>query len=286
MGGRLFAWLQWLLPQHAMSRLVGWLATIEQPAVKNFLIRGFMFLFKVNMDEAAEPEPTAYPTFTAFFTRELAPGARTVPDDPALLACPVDGTVSESGRLDNGPLFQAKGFRYDLTRLLGGETPDALVRGSFATIYLAPWHYHRIHMPADGRLVEMRYLPGALFSVNGATVKAVPQLFARNERVACLFETDFGPMAFVLVGALNVGSIATYWAGQVAPGPGRQASVWRYPEKGAGSVSLARGEELGRFNMGSTVIVVLPEHGPSIAPHIAAGQHVRMGEILAGVGLR
>jgi phosphatidylserine decarboxylase len=282
MGGRLFAWLQWLLPQHGMSRLVGWLATIEQPAVKDFLIRGFMFLFKVNMEEAAESEPTAYPTFNAFFTRALAPGARAVPKDPALLACPVDGTVSESGRLDNGHLLQAKGFRYDLTRLLGGETPDALVRGSFATIYLAPWHYHRIHMPADGRLVEMRYLPGALFSVNGATVKAVPQLFARNERVACLFETDFGPMAFVLVGALNVGSIATCWAGQVAPGPGRQASVWRYPEKGAGSVHLRRGEELGRFNMGSTVIVVLPEHGPSFAPGIVAGEHVRMGEVLAG----
>jgi phosphatidylserine decarboxylase len=234
------------------------------------------------MDEAAEPEPTAYPTFNAFFTRALAPGARTVPQDPALLSCPVDGTVSESGRLDNGRLLQAKGFRYDLTRLLGGETPDALMRGSSATIYLAPWHYHRIHMPADGRLVEMRYLPGALFSVNGATVKAVPQLFARNERVACLFETDFGPMAFVLVGALNVGSIATYWAGQVAPGPGRQASVWRYPEKGAGSVHLRRGEELGRFNMGSTVIVVLPEDGPSLAARIAAGEHVRMGEVLAG----
>jgi phosphatidylserine decarboxylase len=281
MGGRLFAWLQWLLPQHALSRLIGWLALIEQPAVKNFLIRGFMLMFKVNMDEAAEPEPTAYPTFNAFFTRALAPGARGAPQDPASLACPVDGTVSESGLLEGGRLLQAKGFRYELTTLLGGETPDALVRGSFATIYLAPWNYHRIHAPADGKLVEMRYLPGALFSVNGATVKAVPQLFARNERVACLFETDFGPMAFVLVGALNVGSIATHWAGQVAPGPGRQASVWRYPKKGAGSVHLARGEELGRFNMGSTVIVVLPDGGPRFAPEIVAGNTVRVGQLLA-----
>lgn len=281
MGGRLFVLLQQLLPQHALSRLVGWLATIEQPVVKNLLIRGFMLMFKVDMQEAVERDPTAYATFNAFFTRALAPGARGVPAEPESLACPVDGTVSESARLENGTLLQAKGFRYDLSRLLGGEVPDALVRGSFATIYLAPWHYHRIHSPADARLVEMRYLPGALFSVNGATVRAVPQLFARNERVACLFETGFGPMAVVLVGALNVGSIATAWAGQVAPGPGRQASVWRYPETGAGAVHLARGEELGRFNMGSTVIIVLPEHGPSLAPGISAGRHVRVGELLA-----
>ena len=281
MGGQLFAWLQRLLPQHALSRFIGWLALLEQRAVKNFLIRGFMVMFKVNMDEAAEPEPTAYPTFNAFFTRALAPGARGAPKDPAALACPVDGTVSESGPLEAGRLLQAKGFRYELTTLLGGETPDALLRGSFATIYLAPWNYHRIHAPADGRLVEMRYLPGALFSVNRATVGAVPRLFARNERVACLFETDFGPMAVVLVGALNVGSIETTWAGQVAPGPDRQAAVWRYPAKGPGSVHLARGEELGRFNMGSTVIVVLPERGPRFAPDITAGNRVRFGQLLA-----
>jgi phosphatidylserine decarboxylase len=281
MGGKLFAWLQWLLPQHGLSRLVGWLAGIERHAVKNGLIRGFMLLFKVNMDEAAEPDPTAYPTFNAFFTRALAPGARGAPADPAALACPVDGTISECAALEDGRLLQAKGFRYELRALLGGETPDALTRGSFATIYLAPWHYHRIHSPAASRLVEMRYLPGALFSVNRATVGAVPRLFARNERVACLFETDFGPMAVVFVGALNVGSIATTWAGQVAPGPGRRASTWRYPLEGAGSVQLARGEELARFNMGSTVIVVLPEHGPRFAPEITAGRHVRLGDVLA-----
>jgi phosphatidylserine decarboxylase len=281
MGGRLFAWFQWLLPQHALSRLVGWLGNVEQRAVKNLLIRGFMLLFKVNMREAAEPEPTAYPSFNAFFTRALAPGVRGTPPDPGALACPVDGTVSECAVLENGYMLQAKGFRYELTQLLGGATPDALLRGSFATIYLAPWHYHRIHSPAAAHLVEMRYLPGALFSVNNATVAAVPRLFVRNERVACLFETDFGPMAVVLVGALNVGSIATTWAGQVAPGPGRQASTWRYPEQGAGSVQLARGEEMGRFNMGSTVIVVLPERGPRFAAGIAAGRHVRLGQLLA-----
>jgi phosphatidylserine decarboxylase len=281
MGGKLFAWLQWLLPQHALSRLVGRLAGIEQRAVKNGLIRGFMLLFKVNMDEAAEPDPTAYPTFNAFFTRALAPGARGAPADPAALACPVDGTISECAALEDGRLLQAKGFRYELHQLLGGETPDPLTRGCFATIYLAPWHYHRMHSPAAARLVEMRYLPGALFSVNRATVGAVPRLFTRNERVACLFETEFGPLAVVFVGALNVGSIATTWAGQVAPGPGRQASTWRYPLEGAGSVQLARGEEMARFNMGSTVIVVLPERGPRFAPEIAAGRHVRVGQLLA-----
>jgi phosphatidylserine decarboxylase len=279
--GTLFVGLQRLLPQHALSRLVGRLANIEQRAVKNFLIRGFMLMFPVDLREAAEPEIRAYRSFNAFFTRALAPGARALPTEPQALACPVDGTVSESAMLEDGRLVQAKGFRYELSRLLGGESPDALWRGSFATIYLAPWHYHRIHSPADARLLEMRYLPGALFSVNGVTVKAVPRLFARNERVACLFETRFGPMAVVLVGALNVGSITTAWAGQVAPGPGRQASTWRYPETGTGSVRLARGEELGRFNMGSTVVVVLPEHGPRFVPAIAAGQHVRMGDLLA-----
>jgi phosphatidylserine decarboxylase len=281
MGGQLFALLQRLLPQHALSRLVGWLAGLEQPAVKNFLIRGFNLLFKVDMREAVEPEPTAYPTFNRFFTRALRPDARSLPGDAAALACPVDGTVSESAPVEAGRLLQAKGFNYELSRLLGGEPPDALLKGCFATIYLAPYNYHRIHSPADARLAEMRYLPGALFSVNGATVAAVPRLFARNERVACLFETDFGPMAVVLVGALNVGSIETTWAGQVAPGPDRQSAVWRYPAEGPGSVRLARGEELGRFNMGSTVIVVLPERGPRFAPEITAGNPVRFGQLLA-----
>lgn len=281
MGAKLFAWLQWLLPQHGMSRLVGWLALIEQRAVKNALIRGFMLLFKVDMSEAVEPDPTAYPTFNQFFTRALKPGARSMPAEPAALACPVDGKVSACTQLDDGSLLQAKGFRYDLARVMGGETPALLRGGSFATIYLAPYNYHRIHAPADARLVEMRYLPGKLFSVNGATVSAVPRLFARNERVACLFETPFGPMGMVLVGALNVGSIETTWAGQVAPGPDRQAAVWRYPDSGPGSVNFARGEELGRFNMGSTVIVILPEHGPRFAPAITAGNAVRLGQLLA-----
>jgi phosphatidylserine decarboxylase len=281
MGARLFAWLQYLLPQHAISRLVGWLGRLEQPWARTALVRGFMALFRVDMSEAAEPDPLAYASFNAFFTRALKPDARPMPAAPGALACPVDGRVSQCTDVDGGQLFQAKGFRYHLERLLGGPAPAALQDGSFATIYLAPYDYHRIHAPADSRLVEMRYLPGALFSVNGATVSAVPLLFARNERVACLFETDFGPMAVVLVGALNVGSIETTWAGEVAPGPDRQAAYWRYPEDGPGSVRLARGEELGRFNFGSTVIVVLPQGGPRFAPAISAGRKVRLGEALA-----
>jgi len=281
MTARLFAWLQYLLPQHAISRLVGWLGRLEQPWARTALVRGFMAMFRVDMSEAAEPDPLAYDSFNAFFTRALKPDARPMPEASAALACPVDGRVSQCTDVEDGQLFQAKGFRYDLGRLLGGAVPEGLQDGSFATIYLAPYDYHRIHAPADGRLVEMRYLPGALFSVNGATVSAVPRLFARNERVACLFETDFGPMAVVLVGALNVGSIETTWAGEVAPGPDRQAAFWRYPQDGPGSVRLARGEELGRFNFGSTVIVILPQDGPRFAPGISAGRKVRLGETLA-----
>ena len=281
MTARIFAWLQYLLPQHAISRLLGWLGRLEQPWARTALVRGFMALFKVDMSDAAEPDPLAYPTFNAFFTRALAPGARPMPADPAILACPVDGQVSQCADLVDGTLLQAKGFRYRLDRLLGSEPGQELARGRFATLYLAPFNYHRIHAPADCRLVEMRYLPGTLFSVNGATVNAVPRLFARNERVACLFETDFGPMAMILVGALNVGSIATTWAGEVAPGPDRQAAFWRYPAEGPGSVRLARGEELGRFNFGSTVIVVLPEGGPRFADAIRAERRVRLGEALA-----
>jgi phosphatidylserine decarboxylase len=281
MGAWLFARFQRLLPQHALSRLVGRLARIEQHSLKNLLIRGFLTLYSVEMQEAAEPEPTAYPTFNAFFTRALARGVRPMPADPVVVACPVDGTVSQSGNIEDGRLPQAKGFRFELSRLLGGEAPAELSHGSFATIYLAPWDYHRIHSPVDARLVEMRYLPGALFSVNGATVAAVPRLFARNERVACLFDSAFGPLAVVLVGALNVGSMATSWAGEVAPGPDRQARNWRYPESGPGAVRLARGAELGRFNLGSTVIVVLPAGGPRLLPEIVADRHVRVGQPFA-----
>lgn len=277
----LFALLQRLLPQHAISRLTGWLARRETPWLKDALIRGFLKLYRVDMADAVEPDPGAYRSFNAFFTRALRDGARPMPDDPETVVSPVDGTVSRAGALDDDELLQAKGFRYSLASLLGGDPPDALRGGGFATLYLAPYDYHRIHAPAAGRLVEMRYLPGRLFSVNGATVSALPRLFARNERVACLFETEFGPMAVVMVGALNVGSIETTWAGQVAPGPDRQAFTWRYPADGPGCVEFGRGDEIGRFNLGSTVIVVLPKGGPAPVGDLAPGARVRLGQPLA-----
>jgi phosphatidylserine decarboxylase len=230
MGGRLFAWLQRLLPQHGCRAWsAGWQRSssprqeFPDPRLHAAVQGGHARSRRARADRLPDLQCLLH-------AGAGARGAR-LPEDPAALACPVDGTVSECAPLEDGTLLQAKGFRYELTRLLGGETPDALLRGSFATIYLAPYDYHRIHAAGRCALVEMRYLPGALFSVNGATVGAVPRLFARNERVACLFETDFGPMAVVLVGALNVGSIATTWAGQVAPGPDRQASTWRYPAR-------------------------------------------------------
>lgn len=277
---RLFVAIQYLLPQHALSRLVGWLAGLESRPLKTLLIGGFMRLYRVDLAEAADPDPHAYPSFNAFFTRGLAEAVRPQPADLAVVSSPVDGGVSLSGRLDRGRLLQAKGFRYDLVSLLGGDCPEALARGWFATLYLAPWNYHRIHAPATGQLREMRYLPGRLFSVNGLTVSALPRLFSRNERVACLFETALGPIAVVLVGALNVGSIETTWAGRVAPGPDRKPATWRYPASGEGAVRLARGAELGRFNLGSTVIVVLPEHA-TLAPDIVSGAAVRVGQTLA-----
>ncbi|MEJ2514587.1 MAG: archaetidylserine decarboxylase [Gammaproteobacteria bacterium] len=278
---RLFALLQSLLPQHLISRVTGWLARQRTPWLKDLLIGGFLRLYDVRLDEAAETDAAAYPSFNAFFTRALTDGARPMPEEPGVVACPVDGTISQVGPVEDGELFQAKGFRYSLASLLGGEVPAGLHGGSFATLYLAPSDYHRIHCPAQARLSEMRYLPGRLFSVNGATVSAVPRLFARNERVACLFETDFGPMAVVLVGALNVGSIETVWAGQVAPGPDRQAMVWRYPADGADAVRLGRGEELGRFNLGSTVVVILPQGGPVLSDDLRPGGTVRLGQPLA-----
>jgi phosphatidylserine decarboxylase len=281
MGARLFALLQSLLPQHALSRLTGWLAANRTPWLKRILIRGFLHLYAVDLAEAAESDAGAYASFNAFFTRALAEGARPGPAHPAQLACPVDGTVSEAGRVEDGRLLQAKGYRYELRALLGGDFPAVLERGSFATLYLAPYDYHRIHSPADARLEEMRYLPGRLFSVNGATAAAVPRLFTRNERVACLFATDFGPMAVIMVGAFNVGSIETFWAGRVAPGTDRQAASRRYPPEGPDAVRLARGQELGRFNLGSTVIVVLPEGGPVVSAEFTPGRHVRVGQVLA-----
>jgi len=276
MRDRLFILLQYLLPQHGLSRLIHRATRIRVRWFKNLIIRAFVRGFRVDMSEAQETDATAYPSFNAFFTRALNAQARPLPDSAAAVACPVDGSVSQSGLTDAGRVFQAKDRDYALADLLGEPAlAAALTGGAFSTIYLAPYNYHRIHMPLDGQLRRMIYLPGRLFSVNAATVRSVPRLFARNERVVCYFETAAGPMALVLVGALNVGSIETVWAGEVAPGrPRRQVSV-DYP---SGGVALKRGQEMGRFNMGSTVIMAFAPGRVTLDPNLTPATSVVMGQ--------
>jgi phosphatidylserine decarboxylase len=278
MKDRLFVAFQYLLPQHALSRLMHRLTRVRVVWFKNSFIRVFMRLFDVSLDEAEGDTPADYESFNAFFTRALRQGARPLPAAANALASPVDGAVSQAGVIAHGTLLQAKGHRYAVADLLGDDdAPSVFDGGSFLTLYLAPYDYHRIHMPIAGTLTEMRYLPGRLFSVNGATVAAVPRLFARNERVVCRFDTAAGPVALVLVGALNVGSIETVWAGEVAPGSTRATRSWYYT---TGEVRLARGAEMGRFNMGSTVILVGPPGGLMLDPLLVPDQTVRMGQAI------
>jgi len=292
---RLFVALQYLIPQHALSRLAHALTRSPRPALKNTLIRRFVRGFHPDMTEATERDPCRYPTFNEFFTRALLPGARPIDPDPGKLVSPVDGTISQIGPLDGEQIVQAKGHSYTLRELLdpspGGSSgagaasePADWVRrlagGAFATLYLAPFNYHRIHMPANGALRASWYLPGKLFSVNNTTAAAVPRLFARNERVVCTFED--GPIAFamVLVGALFVGSMTTVWHGDITPRrPLRRLDLpmnhTRVPPQ------LDKGAEMGRFNMGSTVILLLP---PGLAQWLSGlrpGDPVRVGQPLA-----
>ena len=274
----LFTAVQYLLPQHTLSRFVGWIARIQNRVIKNLLIRAFVRRFRVDLTEAVSPNAEAYSSFNDFFTRTLKPTSRPLPDDPDVLISPVDGTVSRSGPIAADRIIQAKGRDFGLGELLADEELAAPFRdGHFATLYLAPYNYHRIHMPLGGRLAQMLHVPGRLFSVNAASVKGIPKLFARNERVVCLFETVAGPMACVLVGALNVGSIETTWAGVVAPRRGRAVSRWSYGSE----IELARGAELGRFNMGSTVIVLFAAGGVALEPPLRPGVTIRMGQPIA-----
>jgi len=276
----LFVLMQYVLPQHTISRLVHRAARIRTVWLKDLLIRGFVRAFRVDMEDAEQPNPTAHEHFNAFFTRALRADARPMPSAPEAIACPVDGAVSASGICDQGRLIQAKDRRYSLADLLGDmEMARELEGGAFVTLYLAPYNYHRIHMPTDGRLTHMLYHPGRLFSVNAATVKSVPRLFSRNERVVCRFDTPAGPLAMVLVGALNVGSIETVWAGEVAPARPRRPSGTTYPE----SPVLRRGQEMGRFNMGSTVILVFAPGRARLSDDLAPGVPVRVGRALGRI---
>jgi phosphatidylserine decarboxylase len=277
--GRAFVALQHLLPQHGISRVVLALTRSRSPAFKNALIRLFVRGFRPDMSDAVLTEPTAYPSFNEFFTRALRDGARPVDPDPAALVSPVDGTVSEAGSLTADRLLQAKGHHYTLAALLAGNAAweRTFAGGSFATIYLAPYNYHRIHMPLAGELRESFYVPGRLFSVNRTTAQLVPGLFSRNERVFCGFDRGGMPWAIILVGALNVGSMATVWHGDVTPRRHREVTALPVTDV-LSPVTLAKGAELGRFNMGSTVILLLPPGAARWSEHVVAGQTLRMGE--------
>ena len=278
-----FVTLQYLLPKQLLTQLAGAFARAELGGVTTAAVRGFARRYAVNLAEAEQPDPASYRSFNAFFTRPLRAGAR--PLAAADYVCPVDGAVSVVGDLDGDRLIQAKGHAYTTTELLGGDASRAVqfAGGSFATIYLSPRDYHRIHMPVAGRLTRMVHVPGALFSVNPETVRGVRGLFARNERVVCHFETAFGPFVLVLVGATIVGSMATVWHGVVnPPRPGRPRA-WDYPADGPDAVTLAQGAEMGRFLLGSTVVMLFPKPGVRFGTDWQPGRPTRMGEAMGMV---
>jgi len=275
---RLFILAQYLLPHHLLSRLVGMLAEARTLWIKNRLIGWFIRRYQVDMSEAQLPDPLAFDCFNAFFTRALKEGARPLEQTPGTILCPVDGAVSQIGDIGHGRVFQAKGHSFSTHELLGGDSARAapFLKGRFATLYLSPRDYHRVHMPISGTLREMIYVPGKLFSVNPLTASAVPDLFARNERVVCIFDTACGPMALVLVGAMIVASIETVWAGQVAP---LTRTVKRFSYDAP--ITLEAGAELGRFRLGSTVVLLFGEQQVNWNSELGTGSSVRMGQRLA-----
>jgi phosphatidylserine decarboxylase len=274
---------QYLWPQQWLTRLTYWATRRQTPWFKNLLIRQFARHFRVNLAEALETDPYAYLDFNAFFTRALKPDARSIAHDDRIVCCPVDGAISQIGMADEDTLLQAKGRSFSLTELLGGDAEQArsFQNGAFATLYLSPRDYHRIHIPLTGQLREMTHIPGKLFSVSPLTTRMIPDLFARNERVVTLFDTAAGPMALVLVGAINVASIETVWAGAITPPLGTTIRHWSYPAQGDGAVRLDQGAELGRFNMGSTVILLFGRQKVRWEHEIQSGAMVRMGQRLA-----
>jgi phosphatidylserine decarboxylase len=287
----LFVGLQYLLPHHLLCRIVYALTRSQAPWLKNFLIAAFMRGYQPRMADAIEPEPLRYPSFNAFFTRALLPGARPIDPDARQLVSPCDGTLSVASALQANLLLQAKGHRFSLEALLAESAVWAprLHGGLYATLYLAPFNYHRVHMPLAGRLAAAWHVPGRLFSVNSATVARVPGLFARNERVICAFEGEHGPFVVVLVGALFVGSMSTVWHGDITPWRAAAApadGIHRLAPSSAADLWQPRGAELGRFNMGSTVLLLLPpglaRWDPSQQPGAAIAVGQALGSVLLG----
>ena len=270
--------LTYVLPHRLLSSMARRLAYSRNPAIGQRLINAVISRFGVDMSEAAEPDPAAYPSFNAFFTRELRPGARVADPDPRALLMPADGHVSQCGRIEGGRIFQAKGQSFTAAELLGdAELARPFEDGLFATIYLSPRDYHRVHMPCDGELVETLHVPGRLFSVGTDAVASVPRLFARNERLVCRFDTDFGPMVQVMVGALLVSGVETVWSGEEIPAYGDR--ITRKDWRGRG-IRLARFAEMARFNYGSTVITLLPPGVAELNPALHAESPVRLGQRL------
>jgi len=268
---------QYLLPKQALTVLAGKLAGAQAGGLTTRVIRWFVGRYGVNMAEAANPDIASYASFNEFFTRPLQEGAR--PFAEADFLCPVDGAISQFGTIERDQIFQAKGHSYSTTALVGGDRKLAaqFENGSFATLYLSPRDYHRIHMPCDGKLLRMIYVPGALFSVNPTTARGVPDLFARNERVVCVFETATGPFVLTLVGATIVGSMATVWHGVVNPPRAGVVREWRYEEQ---NIVLKKGDEMGRFLLGSTVVMLFPKNALSFNPAWQPAAAVRMGEAM------
>ncbi len=277
---RMLAGLQYILPQHFLSRIVYALMRCQTRWVKNLLIHVISRIAGINYAEALSPDPADYASFNAWFTRALKPGARTFDPDPHALLSPCDGRISESGVLRENLILQAKGKDYSLQDLLASDPVcEQLSGGHFFTIYLSPKDYHRIHMPMGGRLLRMIHVPGRLFSVAPYTVRQVPRLFARNERVISVFETSSGPLVMVLVGAMLVSSTATVWAGEVTPTKNRDVTVNDYRDQ---DITLARGDEMGRFNMGSTVILLMPPGTLKSVVELNMGDAVLLGQRLGG----
>lgn len=278
MQDRLFIMLQYLLPQHLLSRAAGGIANCTWPWLKNPFITWFVKRYQVDMSQAVEADPTTHACFNDFFTRALKPDARPLDPDTRAVLSPADGVISQMGEIEHGRIFQAKGHSYSVLELLGGDPQHAALfqGGQFATVYLSPRDYHRVHMPLGGTLKQMIYVPGDLFSVNRVTAENVPRLFSRNERVVCIFDTPAGPMGLVLVGAMIVASVETVWAGLIAP----HRKQLERTEYDAAAPELARGAEMGRFKLGSTAIVLFGPGKVGWDEGLSAGDFVFMGQKL------
>jgi phosphatidylserine decarboxylase len=276
---QIFSLIQYLLPHHLLSLVMYWITRSEWNALKDLVIRRVIKMYRVDMELALDPEPTNYRSFNDFFTRAIKPEARPLAEGQDTLVSPVDGTVSQAGQIVDERLFQAKGHDFSLSELLGGDPKwtKVFADGSFATIYLSPRDYHRIHMPLTGTLKRMIHVPGRLFSVSPSTTRDIPRLFSRNERVVNLFDTDAGPMALIMVGAIFVSSMDTVWAGTVTP-KSRRVTGWDYGRKSSAAIKLQRGAEMGRFNMGSTVILLFGKDAVELAAELQPEAKLEMGQ--------